>query len=49
MSDKVPVQQELAERLATLIHALPESTALLYAQCFWKTIGREWNGIDRLR
>lgn len=49
MSDKVPVQMELAERLAGLVHVQNDANGILYMMCFWKTIAREWNGIDRLR
>jgi ribosomal RNA-processing protein 1 len=49
MSDKTPIQMELAERLAGLLHEQNEEQALLYLKCFWLTIGREWNNVDRLR
>ena len=49
MSDKTPIQQELASNLATMIHAQGNDRALAYLAAFWTTMGREWGGIDRLR
>ena len=49
MSDKTPIQQELAERLASLVHVQADAQAALYLKCFWATVGREWIGVDRLR
>lgn len=42
-----PSQEGLADRLSTLLADLPEDTALLYFQCFFRTMRREWFGIDR--
>ncbi|KAJ4485826.1 nucleolar protein,Nop52-domain-containing protein [Lentinula aciculospora] len=50
MSDKPLVQQALASELAELILTTTNmSSALSFLNGFWKTIVREWNGIDRLR
>ncbi|KAJ7225350.1 nucleolar protein,Nop52-domain-containing protein [Mycena pura] len=50
MSDKPLVQQALATDLAELLLNISSTTsALAFLQCFWETIAREWNGIDRLR
>lgn len=49
MSDKVPVQQELAQRLAEMMAPLHEDKALLFLRCFFVIMIREWGGIDRLR
>jgi len=50
MSDKMLIQEELAEHIASLIHNLQNSKD---KQCFTKaaflTFGREWNGIDTFR
>ena len=49
MSDKRPVQQRLATDLAGLVEIMPEETVLPFLDAFWKTIAREWPGIDALR
>ena len=50
MSDKLPVQQELGRTLASLMMDFGEmEMSMLYVKCFWRTMIREWNGIDRLR
>lgn len=49
MSDKPLVQHELAGKLAALLHKFPLDRCVLYVKCFWVTMSREWNGIDRLR
>ncbi|OQR88708.1 ribosomal RNA processing protein 1 [Thraustotheca clavata] len=50
MSDKPKIQQELAENLAKLIHSFPtEELKLRFLHSFFKTIHREWHGIDGLR
>ncbi|KAI9786052.1 MAG: hypothetical protein M1816_008143 [Peltula sp. TS41687] len=49
MSDKPRTQQRLVVDLASLIDVLPEGNVLLFLQAFWKTMVREWNGIDVLR
>lgn len=48
-SDKRPVQADLAERLSALVHALPAEKRPLFTRVFWRTMAREWHGIDRLR
>jgi ribosomal RNA-processing protein 1 len=50
MSDKPKIQQELAENLSKLIHSVPSiSLQMRFLQSFFKTIHREWHGIDGLR
>ena len=51
MSDKPLVQEELAEKIASIIHCFKadEESAQLYLRCFLLTLGREWAGIDRHR
>ena len=49
MSDKTHIQLELAERISALVHDQCDAQAALYLKCFWRTIGSEWNGVDRLR
>ncbi|KAI9834230.1 MAG: hypothetical protein M1819_003068 [Sarea resinae] len=49
MSDRPRTQQRLAIDLAGLVEVLPEETALSFLEAFWKTMAREWNGIDVLR
>lgn len=49
MSDKPLIQQQLSEKLASLILKIPNEIALKYVVAFWKEIRLEWNGVDRLR
>ena len=53
-ADKTPVQQELAENLANLIHNFgssggPNTGCFLYCDVFFETLSREWGGLDRYR
>mmetsp|Transcript_8710 Transcript_8710/g.14635 ORF Transcript_8710/g.14635 Transcript_8710/m.14635 type:complete len:370 (-) Transcript_8710:171-1280(-) len=48
-SDKRAAQADLAERLAAIMHMMPQPKRFLYVQVFWSTMMREWHGIDRLR
>lgn len=50
MSDKRPVQLELAQNLAGLVHVLPSrALALEFVHSFFRTMHREWHGLDGLR
>ena len=50
MSDKVKIQHELAKRLSKLMHELPNETAIVsFNTSFFRTMQREWHGIDSLR
>ncbi|KAF2761631.1 Nop52-domain-containing protein [Pseudovirgaria hyperparasitica] len=49
MSDKRPVQQRLANDLASLVDILPHETVLPFLSAFWKTMAAQWSEIDRLR
>ncbi|KZF26379.1 nucleolar [Xylona heveae TC161] len=49
MSDRPRTQQQLAIDLAGLVDVLPDETALAFLEAFWKTMSREWTGIDVLR
>lgn len=50
MSDKVLIQQELARKLANFIKVCDnDTTSLLYIECFFECMEREWSGIDYLR
>jgi ribosomal RNA-processing protein 1 len=48
-SDKRKVQEDLAERMGALVHAMPEGKAWPFLVAFWSTMTREWTRIDRLR
>ena len=50
-SDKVPVQQQLAERLSNVVcdMKMQDSVALAFWETFLETMSREWSSIDRLR
>ncbi|TMW65164.1 hypothetical protein Poli38472_009331 [Pythium oligandrum] len=50
MSDKRPIQDELSSNLAGLVHKLPSAElALAFVHSFFRTMHREWHGIDGLR
>ncbi|KAG7397265.1 ribosomal RNA-processing protein 1 [Phytophthora boehmeriae] len=50
MSDKRPVQEELSTNLASLIHKIPTpELALKFVHSFFRTMHREWHGLDGLR
>uniref|UniRef100_A0A672U9H1 Ribosomal RNA processing 1B n=2 Tax=Strigops habroptila TaxID=2489341 RepID=A0A672U9H1_STRHB len=50
MQDKPLLQEELANNISQLIHAIENTeTRHLFIQTFWQTMNREWNGIDSLR
>ncbi|XP_057261019.1 ribosomal RNA processing protein 1 homolog B [Pezoporus wallicus] len=50
MQDKPLLQEELANNISQLIHAIENTeTRRLFIQTFWQTMNREWNGIDSLR
>jgi len=50
MSDKRPVQMELARSLARLVHKVPaRQDALAFVRSFLRTMRREWHGLDGLR
>ncbi|CAL9059481.1 unnamed protein product [Musa banksii] len=48
-ADKLPVQVDLAGRLAALLESLAAPLAARYFEAFLVTIRREWGGIDFLR
>ena len=49
MSDKPQPQQQLARDLAELVNVLPAQNVVPFLDAFWKTMAREWVGIDVLR
>lgn len=49
MADKAPVQNELSERLARLVHDFQGDLGLRFVRTFLITMEREWGGIDVLR
>lgn len=49
MSDKPLIQQRLAVDFAALVDTLHPEIVLPFLDAFWKTMAREWNGIDVLR
>ncbi len=49
MSDKIPVQQELADRLSQIIQSFPVDRCHEFITAFYDTLMREWVGIDVLR
>ncbi|KAM6096966.1 ribosomal RNA processing protein 1 homolog B isoform 2-T2 [Chlamydotis macqueenii] len=50
MQDKPLLQEELADNISQLIHVFQNTKARhLFIQAFWRTMNREWNGIDNLR
>ena len=49
MSDRPLTQQQLASDLANLVENLDEKAVIPFLSAFWKTMAREWRGIDVLR
>nr|XP_012224792.1 PREDICTED: ribosomal RNA processing protein 1 homolog [Linepithema humile] len=50
MSDKMLIQEELAESLSKLVHCFNvKNTVVLYTSCALKTLAKEWFGIDQYR
>ncbi|XP_012524457.1 ribosomal RNA processing protein 1 homolog [Monomorium pharaonis] len=50
MSDKMLIQEELAESLSKLVHCLnSKDTIVLYTSCALLTLAKEWFGIDQYR
>lgn len=50
MSDKMLIQEELAESLSKLVHCLKSRDAIvLYVKCALGTLAAEWFGIDQYR
>ncbi|KAF1981222.1 Nop52-domain-containing protein [Aulographum hederae CBS 113979] len=49
LADKPIPQQRLAASLASIPTILPEANVLPFLSAFWRTIAREWSGIDVLR
>ncbi|KAI9164336.1 hypothetical protein H9P43_008165 [Blastocladiella emersonii ATCC 22665] len=49
LSDKMPVQQDLARKLAGLAKELPAKLGVRYINAFWQTMITEWYNLDRLR
>ncbi|KYN01918.1 Ribosomal RNA processing protein 1 like protein [Cyphomyrmex costatus] len=50
MSDKMLIQEELAESLSKLVHCLKsKDTIVLYTTCTLQTLATEWFGIDQYR
>lgn len=51
MCDKLIIQQDLAERMAGLLECFNDNDdqTLLFIRVYFKTIIREWNGIDKWR
>ncbi|XP_011139786.1 ribosomal RNA processing protein 1 homolog isoform X2 [Harpegnathos saltator] len=50
MSDKMLIQEELAESLSKIVHCLnSKDNIILYTTCALKTLATEWFGIDQYR
>ena len=49
MSDRPLTQQRLASDLASLVDSLDIKVVIPFLSAFWKTMAREWRGIDVLR
>ena len=50
LSDKAPIQHELAMSLSSLLHACPnEAKAVQFLTAFYRTILREWTHLDQYR
>lgn len=49
MQDKPRNQQRLAVDLAGLVDVVSHEAFIPFLDAFWKTMAREWKGIDALR
>ena len=49
MSDRPLTQQRLAAELASLVEENGKEVVVPFLSAFWKTMAREWRGIDVLR
>merc|ERR1719223_997871 len=49
MSDKRPVQQELAVHMALLINNIPTEKRFIWLDTFWETIQEGWEKLDKWR
>ena len=49
MSDRPLTQQQLASDLANLVDNVDEKAAIPFLSAFWRTMAREWRGIDVFR
>ncbi|KAI9499530.1 hypothetical protein BDB00DRAFT_794361 [Zychaea mexicana] len=49
MSDKPLVQQDLSEKLGSLVLDIPADNAIPFLEAFWETHCSEWHGLDRIR
>ncbi|KAF2002937.1 hypothetical protein P154DRAFT_520690 [Amniculicola lignicola CBS 123094] len=49
MQDKPILQQRLSRDFAGLVEVLKTDVVMPFLSCFWKTMAREWNGIEALR
>ena len=49
MSDKPLIQQDLSEKLGSLVLDMPADNAVPFLDAFWEIHCSEWPGLDRLR
>ncbi|KAI8148930.1 hypothetical protein BJV82DRAFT_590117 [Fennellomyces sp. T-0311] len=49
MSDKPLVQQDLSEKLGSLVLDIPADNAIPFLEAFWEIHCSEWHGLDRIR
>ncbi|KAJ8896706.1 hypothetical protein PR048_002051 [Dryococelus australis] len=51
MADKPLVQEQVAENVSQLVHAVDDDVKFvsLFVSCFMRTMSREWHGIDHYR
>ncbi|KAG4101018.1 nucleolar protein,Nop52-domain-containing protein [Neocallimastix lanati (nom. inval.)] len=49
ISDSPLIQQQLSEKLASLILKIPDEIVIKYIESFWKEIRLEWTNINKLR
>ena len=51
-SDKLAVQDELCDKYSNILHGMDQKNPgyqLLYVRAFFRTMSREWNGVDQYR
>ncbi|KAG2227293.1 hypothetical protein INT45_004248 [Circinella minor] len=49
MSDKPLIQQDLSEKLGSLVLDMPADNAVPFLDAFWEIHCSEWHGLDRIR
>jgi len=49
MTDKLPIQSHVAQKMSSLLHVVSRMETLKFIRAFWSIIDRQWSYLDRLR